>query len=275
MASSNAANGNAAKQPRLRDLGRDLLRISRGRCLFVLLAPFLCAAAYFCCARSDLWPAAILSLAALSFATYGSTSHELVHRNLRLPHWLNESLLCIIELLALRSGHAYRAAHLRHHARFPEPDDIEGTASRQSLVGTLLVGTALQFRIWIWALRQDARARAWIIAEGLMCAGIIASAFAFSDLTPVLLPYVGLVLAGHALLPVVTVYLVHDRDGADELSQTRAFRGTGYAVLALQHLYHLEHHLYPRVPHPNWPELARRLEPFLRDVGVHFHRIGG
>jgi beta-carotene hydroxylase len=28
-------------------------------------------------------------------------------------------------------------------------------------------------------------------------------------------------------------------------------------------LYHLEHHLYPAVPHHHWPELARRLDPYL------------
>lgn len=29
-----------------------------------------------------------------------------------------------------------------------------------------------------------------------------------------------------------------------------------------EHLYHLEHHLYPQVPHHDWPALARRLDPF-------------
>ncbi len=42
----------------------------------------------------------------LSFLTYASTSHDLVHRNLKLPGWLNEALLSAVELLAFRSGHA-------------------------------------------------------------------------------------------------------------------------------------------------------------------------
>jgi beta-carotene hydroxylase len=37
--------------------------------------------------------------------------------------------------------------------------------------------------------------------------------------------------------------------------------------LSLRHLYHHEHHLYPGVPHHNWPRLARRLDP-------HFARLG-
>ena len=44
-------------------------------------------------------------------------------------------------------------------------------------------------------------------------------------------------------------------------------------MLALGHLYHLEHHLYPAVPHQNWPELARRLDPHLRRAGVRPVRL--
>ena len=34
------------------------------------------------------------------------------------------------------------------------------------------------------------------------------------------------------------------------------------------HLYHLEHHLFPAVPHTNWPRLAKRLDPHLAKAGV-------
>jgi beta-carotene hydroxylase len=75
-------------------------------------------------------------------------------------------------------------------------------------------------------------------------------------------------VVGAWVIPLVTSYLPHDPGGEGELSQTRAFRGVVLAVLALGHLYHLEHHLYPAVPHHNWPELARRLDPYLRRAGV-------
>src|SRR5207245_2212328 len=91
---------------------------------------------------------------------------------------------------------------------------------------------------------------------------------------PWLLCYVVLMLLGHAILPLATVWLVHDPDGKSPLFQTRAFRGWLASVIGMQHLYHLEHHLYPRVPHPNWPELARRIEPFLIEAGVPLHRLG-
>jgi beta-carotene hydroxylase len=40
------------------------------------------------------------------------------------------------------------------------------------------------------------------------------------------------------------------------------------SFLAAEHLYHLEHHLYPRVPHHRWPELARRLDDYFAQCGL-------
>ena len=53
-----------------------------------------------------------------------------------------------------------------------------------------------------------------------------------------------------------------------ELTRTRLFRGAVLSVLAVEHLYHLEHHLYPQVPHHNWPRLARRLDPYFVQHGL-------
>jgi beta-carotene hydroxylase len=41
----------------------------------------------------------------------------------------------------------------------------------------------------------------------------------------------------------------------------------------LHHLYHLEHHLYPRVPAHHWRELSARLDPYLDAADVPAIRI--
>ena len=94
--------------PPLRELGLELLGISWIQRCAALSLPFVCVAIYFLCAFANWWPGAVLSLMALSFVTYGSTSHDLVHRSMGLPSRANEFFLCVIELLAFRSGHAYR-----------------------------------------------------------------------------------------------------------------------------------------------------------------------
>jgi beta-carotene hydroxylase len=259
--------------PALRELGLDLSRLTRRQRFTALALPFACAGAYFACAAAGWWPAAVAALVALSFVTYGSTSHDLVHRNLGLPGRTNEVLLCVIELLALRSGHAYRAAHLHHHARFPAADDIEGAAARMTWLGALADGLTLQVRVWWWAVRRRGKERAWVLGEGVGCVALLVGSAALAAVTPVFLVYAALMVAGSWVIPLATSYVPHDADGADELSRTRAYRGVVASVVGMGHLYHLEHHLYPTVPHQNWRELALRLDPYLLHAGIRPVRI--
>src|SRR6266446_3608197 len=157
-------NINFEPPPKLSELGRDLLELTPGQRVLTLALPFIFAGMYFYAAFTSHWLIAVASVVYLSFVTYGSTSHDLVHCNLGLSKRINELFLTLIELLALRSGHAYRMAH--HHTHFPEDDDIEAAAAKRSVWGALLEGTTFHFRLWRWALkRARAQERKLILAE--------------------------------------------------------------------------------------------------------------
>jgi len=254
--------------PSLDDLGLDLLRITPSQRARTLLIPFACVALYVLISSFRIWPAAVLVLMYLSFATYGSISHDLVHRTLRLPRRWNEVFLTVIELLAFRSGHAYRLAHLHHHARFPHDDDIEGAAAKMSFPRTMAEGVIFQPRIMLWAVAHHGRSHPIVVVEITMAACLLAACFLAIPLTPVYAVYAVLMIMGSWIIPLVTSYLPHNPAGRTKLSQTRMFRGRIASIIAMEHLYHLEHHLYPRVPHHNWPKLARRLDPYLETAGV-------
>ena len=254
--------------PTLDDLGPDLLRINAVQRISSVLLPFACVALYVTFATLRLWPVAVLALVYLSFVTYGSISHDLVHRTLGLPRRWNEFFLTTIELLAFRSGHAYRLAHLHHHARFPHDDDIEGAAAKMSLPRTLLEGVIFQPRIMLWALKRRTRTHPIVLFE--TCAVILLLAACFISLrwTPIFAVYATLMIMGSWIIPLVTSYIPHNPAGQTALAQTRLFRGRVLSIIALEHLYHLEHHLYPAVPHHNWPKLAHRLDPYFKDANV-------
>ena len=254
--------------PSLADLGLDLLRITPFQRLSTLLIPFACVGLYVAFASLRLWPPAVLALMYLSFATYGSISHDLVHRTLGLPRRANEFFLTVIELLAFRSGHAYRLAHLHHHARFPHDDDIEGAAARMSFFRTLFEGMIFQPRIMIWAAAKHGRAHPIVFVETALVLCLLAACFASIPLTPIFAVYATLMIMGSWVIPLVTSYVPHNPDGRTTLTQTRLFRGRVASIIAMEHLYHLEHHLYPAVPHHNWPKLARRLDPYFKSVGI-------
>ena len=253
----------------------DLIPLTTRQRVVTLALPFGCAALYFGCAALGWWVPAVLALMALSFLTYGSTSHDLVHGSLGLRKPVNDFFLSVIELLALRSGHAYRLAHLHHHARYPAPDDIEGAAAGMSLLGALREGLTYNLKLYFWALRQERGDKRWVRGEGLACLVVLAGATGLAALGyPVLLLYVGLMTLGSWLLPLMTSYLPHRPREQNVLLQTRLFRGRVASLVAMEHLYHLEHHLYPAIPHHHWPELARRLDSYFAQQGVEPTKLG-
>jgi len=258
----------APTPPALADLGLDLLHISNFQRVMAVITPFALVGLYITFAHLRLWPLAVLTLMYLSFVTYGSISHDLVHRTLGLSRRWNDFFLTAIELIAFRSGHAYRLAHLHHHARFPHEDDIEGAASKMSLGRTLLEGVIFQPRIMLWAAKRHHREHPIVVLEIVLVLAWLTFCFATIRLTPIFAVYAVLMIMGSWIIPLITSYLPHNPEGQTALSQTRLFRGKVASFVAMEHLYHLEHHLYPAVPHHNWAKLARRLDPYFKAAGV-------
>lgn len=257
-------------RPSIRELGDDLLTLSPVQLGVTLMAPFVFFVSYFLFAFNGYWIPAVLCTMALSFASYGSTSHDLVHENLGINKTLNTILLSLIEWMCFRSGHAYKLSHLYHHKRYPHDDDVEGAAARMTLVRTLLEGVIFQFKIYTWALlkRRDHHYHKLVVIEGIAVIASVAWCVYSISFTYVFIAYMLLMIAGSWIIPLVTSYAVHDPSAPNELTQTRLFRGRFFSMVAFDHLYHLEHHLYPSVPHKNWPKLAHRLDNYFHDQGI-------
>jgi beta-carotene hydroxylase len=257
-----------AKLPSLRELGDDLLRVTALRRLLTLGAPFAWLAGYFLLAHEHRWAEAVGCVMGLSFISYGSTSHDLVHHTLGLPSRLNNLLLTLIELVSLRSGTAYRLSHLHHHRHLLDREDIEGTAAHGSLAGAILGGPGMQLRLWRWAWRTHPADRPALWGEAVAIATLAIGAIGALRFSSAPFIYAVLVVAGSWTFPLITVYIPHDAHGESSIARTRMFRGWLPRLIAFDHLYHLEHHLYPSVPHHHWKTLADRLDPHLARAGV-------
>jgi beta-carotene hydroxylase len=261
--------------PSLQEVGRDLLTLPRWRVLHSLLLPFLLFAGYCAAAGAGWWIVAVACVVCLSFVTYGSVSHDLVHSSLGLPRRVNDLLLTVIELLMFRSGRAYRLAHLNHHSRYPdESEDPEAAAAFGSLAAALISGPMFFPRLWLWAFRRYPAHRPRLALEAVIILTMVTGAAVGAVWSVVPVVYFALAYLGGWIVPLATAYIPHVPDGDDPMSQTRRFRGLLARLIAFDHLYHLEHHLYPAVPHHCWPELARRLDPALDRAGVRVVRLG-
>ncbi len=272
--SSGLQNSARNQLPTLGELGADLLRVTPGRLLTTLGLPLLAMACFGFFACLACWPLAVVSVMALSFISYGSSSHDLVHHTLGLPRRWNDLLLSLIELFSLRSGTAYRLSHLHHHHYLLDVDDVEGATAHGSLLGAIASGPTMQIKLWLWAWRKHRRMRPRLLAEAVSILTLIGLAILTVGWTPVPLAYVALVVGGSWLFPLITVYIPHDGNAKEPLRQTRLFRGRLVQLIAFHHLYHLEHHLYPAVPHHHWKSLAERLDPHFMKAGIAAHSTG-
>jgi beta-carotene hydroxylase len=206
----------------------------------------------------------------LVFTTVISVMHDTVHGSLGLRRRGTDATLFLAGTVLMVSGHAYRATHINHHRVFPGPDDPEGEVAHLGIGRTLLAGPSHVPRIWLWAFRRARHGRGWLIAEALVPPlALVTGALIYRPL----FLYTLLAVVGGWLYPLLTVRLPHAHPGDEPVLQARTLRGRIVPPLLLEQTYHLEHHLYPRVPSHKLPELARRLEPFLRSAGVVPRRV--
>ena len=264
-------------RPSIVELGVDLLDLSRTNLLLTIVQPLLFFLLYFVFAFNNYWVPAVICTMGLSFTTYSSTSHDLVHENLKINKTVNEVLLFFFEVITFRSGHAYKLSHLYHHKRYPHDDDVEGAAARMTFIRSLLEGVIFQFKIYFWALSLGRKNKqfSWVVAEGIIVLFLVVFCSFSVAYTYVPFVYMCLMVAGSWIIPLVTSYFVHTPEGENELKQTRLFRGKFFSVIAFDHLYHLEHHLYPMVPHKNWPVLAKRLDHYFNVHGIKALELKG
>jgi len=253
--------------PRLADLGTDLLSVSRGQQAVVLVRPLVLIVAYAAAARAGWWPLALVLLAAV-FPAMVAAIHDLLHRSLGLGPRANRWWLSVLGVLVLQSGHAIQATHAAHHRRFPAPDDPEAYVSHMSIPRAILEGPLYPVRLWGWARRQPTSPRRRIVGEtaGHVVLGV--GCLAAIPVSPIPVVYAAAMCLACSLFPAVSVNLLHRADVPDPLVGTRTVHGIVLPLLTLGSGYHLEHHLYPRVPSPHYGRLARRLRPVLRPV-VH------
>ncbi len=256
-------------KPKIAELGSDLHVVSDVRKVVALLLPFLLFAAALLASNLGTWFLALPLLAALCFFSYPSVSHDLVHRTYRLPRRLNRFLLSLIVGISLRSGTAFLIVHRIHHRSFPSSEDMEGRAARLTWWRALLEGVSFQQRSWVCAYRHAGISdRRWLIGEAVAIACLCLLALILVPDFPQFAVCLGVLHLSSWIFPFMTAYLPHRAVESGELEQTRRFRGRILSIIACEHLYHLEHHLYPSVPHQNWPELARRLDSYLDGKGV-------
>jgi fatty acid desaturase len=184
--------------------------------------------------------------------------HDAFHDNLALPRRAVHALLVALSGAMLGSMHAVRITHLQHHRDCLGPDDVEGQTARRGALRALGAGLAFPFRLHQAAWRRASRGdRRFIAGELLLTAALLA--LAVSQVSAQVTHHVALMLVAQGLTGFFAVWTVH-HDVDEERQVARTMRHRVKSALALGMFFHLEHHLFPRVPTCHLPRLADRLD---------------
>ncbi|WP_163778784.1 fatty acid desaturase family protein [Myxococcus vastator] len=228
-------------------------------------------------ARAPLYLIAAASLHGISLFT-----HEAVHGGLSRWPWLNRLGGIACALPVLQNYAAYKVLHLKHHADLgggKDPDHYANYTGRRWLellmhVGRLLLGyPAYITMIPILGWRQGTTAeRRWVLLEVALAGAGLAAAVLFIP---------GQVLLHAWAIPMLLLNTLVNVRGMSQHTflpeSTHPVRGSRTILsnpvtrfFMCNENYHLEHHLYPRVPWYNLPALHRTLRADLVAQGAPF-----
>lgn len=240
---------------RVRAIDCDDLLVLNAREKFIELTislPWL-AAEIILIAQGWYWPAA--AAAFFFFLTGLRQVHQGYHLALGLSRRMTDVFLFILSLLMLGSMHAVKYNHLMHHRHCLGDADVEAKSAKMSGWGAIGFGPVFPLLLHFHALKNgNAHYRAWIVAEllGNVCV-VVAALY-----SPVLLFHVLLMATGQCLTAFFAVWTVHHDCEGDVFARTQ--RGGWKNFISYDMFYHVEHHLFPKVPQRFLPVVASRLD---------------
>lgn len=217
--------------------------------------PWLLSSWWF--AAEEIWVGAI-SCSFLFFLTALRLNHEAIHNNLGFSPIQHRLLLHALSVLMLGSNNAVAANHLRHHAHIGKADDVVGKCGRMSGFGVLAYGPIfpVEMHISAWMLGPDKLKRRMLIDLSLNLVMItlgLASGIGF------LIYHLIVMVIAQCLTAFFAVWITHHHTEDEELV-ARTQRSKLVNFLTYNMFFHLEHHLYPKVPVRRLPRLAARID---------------
>lgn len=197
--------------------------------------------------------------------------HNAYHYVLGIPRKATEWVMFGLSVLMLSSMHALQQTHLHHHSHCMDEDDAEAVSAQMKGWQAILFGPYFYYLIHRKGIElANARQRRWIAVELLFMVVWVPLVFFALDV-PLLKYHVLAMLVGQCLTAFFAVWTVHhDCDRSHFIART--VRHPLKAMIVFDMFFHVEHHLFPKVPTCHLPQLAKRLDeaaPELKEMQVY------
>ncbi len=237
---------------------QDLCQLSRGEVIHELLisAPWLVLSLVL--AHYHLWFFA-LGASFMFFLCGLRQVHNAFHYAIGISKKGHEYFMFLFSIVMLGSMHAVQFNHLRHHRYCMNEEDVEARSARMKWWQAILFGPKFPILLHHTALKLGSlRLRRWVIAELAANVVWIYLVLFVWDVTA-LQYHVIVMLIANCLTAFFAVWTVHyDCDRSHFIART--IRGRLKSLITYNMFYHIEHHLFPKVPTRRLPILAMRLD---------------
>ena len=204
-----------------------------------------------------------MTLGSVAFATCFAAfvqMHDALHDSLGLGKRGHAVVLSLSALLILKSGHALKATHLRHHGRCLGEDDPEGAPAHWSLRRVLFSGPFHIFGLRRQALKIAPRTRAIQYAETAVTMLLLLSAtFAYwrSHLLAGVV-YWAVAAMVSATMPLWAAFIPHRLASRHPTIRAAARVAQLWTPIVNSFAFHHLHHRFPKVPTALLPLAAER-----------------
>ncbi len=247
------------RDPRVRAVEwRDLANVNRFEVWkeLTLSAPWIIASFVL---ASRHWYLPALACSFIFFLTGLRQVHNAYHYALGISKTATEWVTFFLSVQMLGSMHAIMVTHLHHHRHCMDDEDVEASSARMKGWQAILLGPLFPIRLHWKALQlANAKQRQWILAELFVSALWVPYVWFLVPL-PILRYHVLAMAVGQCLTAFFAVWTVHhDCDRSHFIART--LRGKFRTLTTYEMFYHVEHHLFPKVPTCHLPELSRRLD---------------
>jgi fatty acid desaturase len=186
--------------------------------------------------------------------------HDALHDSLGLGKRGHAVVLSLSALLILKSGHALKATHLRHHGRCLGEDDPEGAPANWSLWRVLFAGPFHILGLRRQALSIAPRTRAIQYAETTATVLILISAILTYARSHILAGvfYWGVAAMVSATMPLWAAFIPHRLASKHPTIRAAARLAQLWTPIVNSFAFHHLHHRFPKVPTALLPLAAER-----------------
>ena len=200
-----------------------------------------------------------LPVSFILFLTGLRVVHDAYHLSLGLSRKATDVVIYFLSMMMTGSLHAVKLTHLHHHQHCMDDEDVEAASALMPWWKAIIYGPIFPIKNHAFAIRTaKASVKPWIYAELATTIVMFALAFSIPSLNWLRYHMIAMTI-GQCLTAFFAVWTVHhDCDRSHFIART--MRNRVKSIVAFEMFFHVEHHLYPKVPTCHLLELSRRLD---------------